>query len=152
MSTVEQFWQEFLDARPRVPRDTPFQTWYFGNSDEMARDLARLVITGQKMASASLVAVNEIKPDEAPIIGGYSVVTYFDGSPACVIRTLEVCEMPFNQVDERFAADEGEGDLSLASWRDAHRKYFLKETAELGVEFTEDSIVCCERFVCLYPR
>ena len=151
-AAVQEYWDDFLRGDPSIPKGTPFQTWYFGNTSKMARELAELVISRKKLATASLAAVNEIKPDEAPILNGYSVVTDFEGSPMCVIRTAEIRHLPFNEVDAQFASDEGEGDQSLEYWRDVHRRYFLREAAELGVDFDESSVVCCERFKLLYPR
>jgi len=148
---VEEFWAEFC-AATGISSDEPYQVWYFGNTTEMALELAELVISGKKFATASLVAVNEIKPDEAPIMGGYSVVTNFSGFPLAVIRTTEIRHLPFAEVDPQFAADEGEGDQSFEYWRDVHSIYFSREAAELGIEFNNDSLVCCERFTLLYPK
>jgi len=148
---VEEFWAEFC-AATGISSDEPYQVWYFGNTTEMALELAALVISGKKFATASLVAVNEIKPDEAPIMGGYSVVTDIVGNPRCVIRTTEIRHVPFTDVDPKFAADEGEGDQSMEYWRDVHEQYFSREAAELGIEFNNESIVCCERFELLYPK
>lgn len=149
--SVEEFWADFCAATGVSP-DEPYQVWYFGNSFEMALELGQLVISGKKFATASLAAVNEIKPHEAPIMGGYSVVTDISGFPGAVIRTTEIRHLPFAEVDAQFAADEGEGDQSLEYWRDVHSKYFSREAAELGIEFNNDSIVCCERFELLYPK
>ena len=55
-----------------------------------------------------------------PEVGGHSIVLGGDGQPICVIRTTEVRVLPFREVDEAFAWDEGEGDRSLAYWLDAH--------------------------------
>jgi uncharacterized protein YhfF len=44
-------------------------------------------------------------------------------------------------VDQAFAAAEGEGDGSLAHWREAHRCFFEAEGA-----FSEDMELWCERF------
>lgn len=151
-SAVQEYWNDFLSGEPSIPRDTAFQTWYFGNTSEMARELAELVISGKKFATASLAAVNDIKPDEAPIPDGYSVVTDLEGTPMCVIQTAEIRHLPFNEVDGQFASDEGEGDQTLEYWRDVHWKYFVREATELGLDFDETSLVCCERFRLLYPR
>jgi uncharacterized protein YhfF len=61
--------------------------------------------------------------------------------PHCVIETTEVTYRRFNEVDASFARDEGEGDRSLAYWRDAHRAYF----GRLG-RSSEDMKLTCERF------
>ena len=149
---VQEFWNAFLEIEPELAKDTPFQTWHFGNTPEMAGQLASLVIHGKKVATASLEAVNEIKPDEAPIDDGYSVITTYDGNPICVIQTVEIELVPFKEVDEQFAFDEGEGDQTLDYWRDVHNRYFTVEAAELGLEFSKSSIICCERFRLVYPR
>lgn len=148
---VQTFWAEFCGANPRIDPATPYQVWYFGNSSEMSEDLAGLVVAGKKFATASLADVNKIKPDEAPVADGYSVVTNFEGNPLCIIRTTEIVHTPFNEVGAQFAADEGEGDQSLEFWRRVHSEYFTREAATLNIDFNESSIVCCERFKLLFP-
>ncbi len=143
--TVEKFWVDFCLASG-VDILTPYQVWYFGNSHKMALELAELVIAGTKTATASLAQTNDLIPENAPIDNGFSVVTDFEGTPLCIIRTTEIRHLPFRDVDAGFAADEGEGDLSLEYWRRVHRDYFEKESAQLGFEFDETSLVCCERF------
>src|SRR5687767_8257439 len=124
---VDRFWAEFCSANPDVDPASPFQVWYFGNGSEMAAELADLVLTGKKTATASSAAMNELRPDDAPVPNGYSVVTDFEGAPLCVIRTEEIRHIPFEEVDGDFAAEEGEGDLSLECWRRVHWDYFTKE-------------------------
>jgi len=147
---VENFWKEYCEANSEISLDGSYQVWFFGNSSEMARELAELVLSGKKKATASLVAVNEIAPEIAPVDGGFSVVTDFEGNPQCIIQTIEVRHLPFMEVDAEFAFDEGEGDQSLEYWRDVHWRYFTKEAAQLDVEFHERSLICCERFELLY--
>ena len=129
-----------------------FQVWHFGNTAEMAAELASLVIAGKKTATASLMRMNELRPQDAPQPDGYSVVTDFKGQPLCVVRTTEIQHVPFEKVGPQFAADEGEGDLSLGYWRRVHRDYFLKEAAANGFDFNERSLICCERFKLVFPR
>lgn len=152
ISKVEQYWEAFVAKNAEIARDTPFQVWYFGNTKEMAIELAHLVVAGQKSGTASLAKMNELEPEKAPIDNGYSVVTDFDGEPMCIIQTAEIRHLPFNEVDANFAFDEGEGDQSLDHWRSVHWDYFAREAAENGFEFNETSIVCCERFRLLFPK
>ncbi len=149
---VTQFWADFCATSDEVSVDEPYQVWYFSNTKESAVELAELVIAGKKTATASLAAVNELQPDVTPYEGGYSVVTDLDGAPKCVIRTVEVRQVPFDEVDPQFAFDEGEGDQSLEYWRDVHQSYFSREAAEFGVDFGPWSMICCERFRLLFPR
>jgi uncharacterized protein YhfF len=149
---VQKFWEEFCKSNPEINPAEPFQVWFFSNSRESARELAELVISEKKKATASLVSINEMKPEIAPIPDGYSVVTDFDGNPLCVIQTTEIRHLPFDEVDAQFAFDEGEGDRTLEDWRDGHWRYFTREAAESAVEFDEKSLICCERFNLLFPK
>jgi uncharacterized protein YhfF len=150
--SIDRFWAGFCAIEPSVDARTPYQVWYFGNTVEMAKDLANLVLSGRKTATASSAKMNELEPVNAPHLDGYSVVTDFLGEPLCVIQTVEVRQIPFDLVDAEFAADEGEGDLSLDHWRRVHWDYFTREAEKNGFEFDADSIVCCERFRLLFPR
>ncbi|HYN61940.1 MAG TPA: ASCH domain-containing protein, partial [Rubrivivax sp.] len=85
-----------------------------------------------------------------PRPGDLSVVTAWDGTPLCVIRSTQVQVMPFDTVPEDFAAAEGEGDGSLEYWRRAHTAYFGRECARLGRSFSPDMPVCCEHFDMVY--
>jgi uncharacterized protein YhfF/GNAT superfamily N-acetyltransferase len=147
---VESFWRDFR-AQVRLPHDTPYQAWYFGDSPALAHELVELVLHGPKRATAGLAEFNEGRPDLQPVPGGYSVVTEHDGTPRAVIRTTTVERRPFRAVDAAFAWDEGEGDRTLADWRDGHRRYFARELAALGRDFDEGLLVDLERFELLYP-
>ena len=154
-NAVERFWARFLNANPQIDASTPYQVWYFSNTSESARELAELVRAGRKTATASLRAVDELEPEKAPMVGGYSVVTSFEGEPVCVVQTSEIRHLPFNEVDAQFASDEGEGegegDQTLGYWRQLHWDYFTREALQYGLNFDESSITCCERFRLLFP-
>ena len=132
---VNDFWREFCEASGTDPA-VPFQAWHFGIGREDAAELCDLVLEGKKTATASLPWEYEEKPEDAPIEGGYSVVTDFDGNPQCVVRTTELRVVPFNEVDAEFAFAEGEGDQSLDYWRQVHWDYFSRRCAALGREPT----------------
>ena len=149
---TDKFWREFCVENTNVNPDEFYQVWFFSNDRESAKLLAELVLEGKKKATASLVLINETKPEIAPVPDGYSVVTDFDGNPQCVIQTTEIWHLPFNEVDAQFAFDEGEGDQSLEYWREVHRNYFTRECRELGVEFNESMLIDCERFRLLFSK
>ena len=150
--SVKKIWQEFCAKNPDVNADEPYQVWYFGLGSEDAAELCILVLQGKKTATASLFWEYEDKPEDEPIVGGYSVVTNYEGVPQCVLRTTELRVMPFNEVDEKFAFDEGEGDQSLNYWREVHWDYFSRSCAEIEREPSLLMPVICERFEVLYPK
>ena len=147
---VAAFWDEYC-RHTGLPGATSCQSWYFGDSPELAHELVELVLHGPKRATAGLVEHNARHPEEAPVADGYSVVTEFDGTPRCVIRTVWLDQRPLREVDAAFAWDEGEGDRTLADWLAGHRRYFSRVCPSLGIAFSDDLPVQLERFELLYP-
>lgn len=50
---IEKLWRECCEEHPEINPNEPYQVWFFGNSSEMAKELAELVISGKKTASGS---------------------------------------------------------------------------------------------------
>jgi len=117
------------------------RAWAFGDSPEMANELADLVVKGIKTASCgSLASFNA--DDAAPGPGSYHIILNSQGVPVCVIRMVSLRLVRFCEVTEAFARKEGEGDLSLAYWREEHQAFFTRE----GV-YAEDMELVAEEFV-----
>jgi uncharacterized protein YhfF len=149
--SIQNFWREFCAENPEIKMDEPYEIWFFANNRETAKNLAELVLSGKKKATASLMEY-ETDTGDGGTVGGYSVITDFDGNPQCVIVTTEVRALPFSEVDAQFAFDEGEGDRTLNYWRKAHTRFFKECCRELNVEFDESKLICCKRFKKLFPR
>jgi uncharacterized protein YhfF len=112
------------------------RTFAFGDSPALADELVELVLKGVKTATCS----TDDEPNTSKQ-GECWIVLDGRGKPRCVIESTEVTYRRFGEVDASFAHDEGEGDRSLAYWRDAHRRYFGRQG-----RFTEDMMLMCERF------
>jgi uncharacterized protein YhfF len=149
--STQNFWREFCSENPQINPDAPYEVWFFHNNRESSKKLAQLVLSGKKKATASLME-DDSDTGDGGIVGRYSVVTDFDGNPQCVILTTEVRLLPFLEVDQHFAFDEGEGDQTLEDWRRGHRKFFTEYCRELGLEFDESMMICCKRFELLFPQ
>ena len=147
---VADFWAAYCRAA-KLSENTPYQAWHFGDSRELAHELAELVLNGPKRATAGLGAVADAIPHAAAVLDGYSVVTEKDGTPRAVIRTTALERRKFCDVDAAFAWDEGEGDRTLDDWKQGHWSYFSRECKLLGRQMSEDAEVCLERFELLYP-
>ena len=148
---MQNFWRAFCAENPEVSPDEPYEVWHFHHRREPSKKLAELVLSGKKRATASLME-DESDTGAGGIVGGYSVVTDFDGNPQCVVQTTEARRLPFGEVDAEFAFDEGEGDQTLEYWRRAHRKFFIECCGELNIEFDESIMVSCKRFKVLFPK
>ena len=149
-SGIAMFWDAFCAEIGEDCSARFFEAFHFDDNETDANALAVLVLGGVKRATASLVWSFENTGGSPPQPGALSVVTYWDGKPACIIETLEVEVVPFEQVGAEFAASEGEGDGSLAYWRRVHWAYFGRECARLGREPSRVMPVACERFRVVY--
>jgi uncharacterized protein YhfF len=145
---VRRFWLTFC-AENDVEPDQRFDAFAFGDSTEMADELSALVLHGPKRATAGLLA--DYADEPLPEVGAHSIVLGGTGQPVCVIRTTEVRVLPFREVDAAFAWDEGEGDRSLAYWRDAHIGFFTRMCANRGDVFGEEMATVLERFAMVWP-
>ena len=111
----------------------------FGDSPELADELLALVLAGKKTATCG--ALRDYGPDREPMpeAGRRDVVINGAGEPACVIETLSVETMRFDDVDPDFTDREGEGDY--AAWREGHERYFARNGG-----FAPDMELVCETF------
>ncbi len=148
---VKEFWQKFCAENPGMNADEPYEVWAFHNNQASSVELAALVLAGKKTATASLME-HDADAGDGGAVGGYSVVTDYEGFPQCVVQTTEVRFLPFLEVDAAFAFDEGEGDRTLEDWRRGHRRFFNECCRARGVEFDESMMVACKRFKLLFPK
>lgn len=132
------------------PPSRALDVWSFGDGPEMAARLLHLVAAGDKRATACWVDAARQDGTPLPAPGGTSVVTDGFGHPRVVLRTVAVEHRRFADVDAALAAAEGEGDLSLADWREGHHAFFAGEAAKLGLSFTDDALIGLERFEVLH--
>jgi uncharacterized protein YhfF len=144
------FWQAFVRTRGTDPTPHFLEAFHFDDNQPSADELAALVLAGRKRATAGLLWAHDAETRPLPRPGDLSIVTHFNGDPLCVIETVQVDVVPFDQVSAEFAATEGEGDGSLAYWRRAHEAFFGRECRRLGRQPAADMPVVCERFEVVY--
>ncbi len=116
-------------------------TFSFGDSPAMADELLALVMAGRKTATCGALRDYGEGKEPLPVVGRRDVVLDGSGRRRAVIETMEVTTRRFDEVDADFARDEGEGDLTLADWREGHRAYFTRHGG-----FSPDMLLVCERF------
>jgi len=99
------------------------ETLSFGDHPALADELVELVLEGKKRATCW--AVSEGLKGAA--LGKPMVALDGKNRPRVVLKTIELTQ--------------GEGDRSLAYWREAHKRYFTR----LGL-FEPQMMLWCERF------
>ena len=148
-SNIGAYWETFLEKFPAY-RGKPYIVEPFGDNPALADELGTLVLSGRKSATCSAVWNYEAENEPFPHVGTLWLVLDGHSHPLCIVETVEVTFRRFDEVDEDFARDEGEDDLSLESWREGHKHFFTRMLAPLGKEFSETMPLVCERFRVIY--
>ena len=149
---LRHYWEEFASVRTTDPTPRFLEAFYFDDNEPSANELAALVLAGRKQATAGLLWSHEASNKPLPQTGDFSIVTDFSGRPVCVIETVKVEIVPFEEVTEEFAATEGEGDGSLQYWREAHDAFFGRECKRIGRTPEARMPVVCEQFKVVFSR
>ena len=145
--SVEEMWAAFVSTCPETAASAAsYSAWHFSDDKPSAGELAELVRSGRKRATAGSLWAYELENEPLPRVGDFSVITDWEGQARCVIRTTSVEVVPFAAVTAEFAATEGEGDGSLEHWREAHWAFFTRELLGTGKEPQPSMPVVCERF------
>ena len=83
-------------------------------------ELGALIVAGIKTAICSALRAYEAEREPLPSVGLKTIVLDGNGDPLCIVETTQVKLQPYDEVEARFAFEEGEGDRSLEYRRDAH--------------------------------
>jgi len=146
--SIKAYWQKFLSM---LPSDSPYRSQSYvaegwGDGPAMADELGSLIVQGIKTATCSALWEWKAEGNPIPQEGLITIALDGRGEPLCIVETVEVTIRKYNEVDSDFAHDEGEGDLSLTYWREAHRNFFSRTLPKIGKEFSEEMPLVCERF------
>lgn len=77
-------------------------SWSFGDSPELANELATLVLTGKKIATCSSLQ-GWYDDDVRPLPGGYNIILDGEKKPLCVVRTTGLFLTRFDRVTPEMA-------------------------------------------------
>lgn len=69
---VKAFWIKFCNEK-KLPNDIKYEAWSFGNTKEMADELAELVNRKIKTATTSAYELYEVGED-IPQVGEYNII------------------------------------------------------------------------------
>jgi uncharacterized protein YhfF len=130
-------------------RDEQYVAEGWGDSPQMADKVGALIVAGAKTATCSALWEYEDEGSPLPETGLKTIVLDGKGDPLCIVETTEVEVRLYDEVDARFAYEEG-GDRSLEYWREAHWRFFSRTLPNIGKEPTPDMPLVCERFRVVY--
>jgi uncharacterized protein YhfF len=123
----------------------------FGATPAEADELLALVLEGTKTATAGALWDYEHEGETLPRAGDLEILLDGAQRPRGLVEVTQVEVVAFDEVSPEHARLEGEGDLSLAYWRDVHERFFA-EVATHGRGFVRTMPVVLQRFRVLYSQ
>ena len=146
---IQPFWLDY--QRACSVKVVGFSATALGAARSVADGLAELVRTGVKRAHATLRRDFEKDLEPLPQPGDHLVVLDGAGCPQAIVRNTHVEQRHFNEIDDAFAFDAGEGDLTLRWWLTAHRQEFAERADREGFEVSETTVLVLEHFELVWP-
>ncbi len=140
-------WENFREASDRsLPED--FTLLQFGNTKEMADDLANLVMAGEKTATSSLVPVNDHYNRKVSDVGDCYLL--LGGNKECLafLQVTKTDTRSFDSITPQFAKEEGDGTFEC--WLEIHQAYYGYQMTLLGETLQADTNLHCEWFEVIY--
>ena len=144
--TPQEIWNKYKQINPSIGDE--IDAWAFGEEPDL---LADLVLKDEKTATASAYDLYALEAESLPQEGTFDVILDSQNQAVSIVEITKVSVQPFNQVSAQHAYKEGEGDKSLAYWRQVHEDCFAEWLKEAGLTFTPESKVVLEEFSKVYP-
>lgn len=150
-ASVIKLWDSYLRENPEIDLNTSYTSWYFDDNEKSANELVELVLNGEKKGTSSLNKLYE-SGEEKPKVNDYSIITNFYGEAKCIIKTMEIKKLPFDEVTEEMAYLEGEGNKTLDYWKRVHRNCFNGYSSSVQKTFNDKDLVIYEYFEVVYKK
>ena len=144
--TPQEMWNAYKKINPLIGDE--IDAWAFGVG---SRSLGKFGFKGEKTATASAYDLYAVDNESLPQEGTFDIILDSQDRAVCIVKITKVSVESFNQVSAEHAFKEGEGDKSLAYWRQVHEDCFAEWLREAGLTFTPDSKVVLEEFRKVYP-
>ena len=146
---IQAFWLDY--QRQCNVSVAGFAATTLGHSRAVADQLAELIVAGVKRAQATLEHDFTADNDALPQPGDHLVVLDGRGRPRAIVRNSHVERRHFDEIDDAFAFEAGEGDLTLRWWLTAHRQDFAERAEREGFQVGERVVLILEYFERVWP-
>lgn len=154
MTPIESVKKMWIDYHSSLGLSAPEEVIsdHFCENEKDANELADLVNKGIKRATAGSLWAYEKTNFQIPTPGDVFIVKDWNGNAICVVKTMKITIVPFNEITEAQAYTEGEGDRSLEYWRRVHIDFYTHQFATLGLTFSESMPIVFEEFEKVFPN
>jgi len=137
---AQLYWDAFWNDKEQPQL---VDAWQFGVDPD---GLAQMVIDGRKTTTSSSHARYIAKGWPIPVVGAHSIILNSQDEPVAIIKVIDVQIVPMDEVSIRYMRNEGDCGLDGENWWSIHEEFFTELLAEIGMDFSNDMLVICERF------
>lgn len=143
LDKIADVWKTFRDTY-KHPLPIDLTVLQFGNTATMANELGSLVMDGQKIATSSLVQLNEYYNRKSSQVGDCYVL--MDGTQECLgfLQVVQTETRNFSDITQQFA--EEEGDETFENWLAIHQAYYQQQMTLIDDALSPDTQLHCEWF------
>lgn len=143
----QSYWENYLKRLPSDQRPVNAKVCAsFAGNARTTDQLIQLYLCGKKTAGSSLLEDYQASGESLPQPGNFWICLDSNSQPKCILKTVRVIDHKFKDVPQEIARAEGEGDLTLAYWRQAHIRFFTRYLRDWGVTNLEETTVITEFF------
>ena len=144
----QEMWNTYKQINPSIGDE--IDAWAFGVEADLLADLVLKRVKRRQLHPPMIFM--QLITTPLPQEGTFDVVLDSQDQAVCIVEVTKVSVQPFHQVSADHAYKEGEGDKSLAYWRQVHEEVFTEWMSEAGLTFTPDSKVdFWKKFRKVYP-
>jgi len=143
---VRTFWSECQHEKNLATASDVLRVRHFGQDSRVADLLVGLIASGNKTGTFTSPWLYAGKPNETPVVGGYTVVTSFLAEPRLLLRTTAIKTMRFDEIGAAETRVDGPAVRALEVWQRVHWAYFGRELAKLNRTPSQDMPVTVEEF------
>ncbi|MBO0477660.1 ASCH domain-containing protein [Vagococcus sp. DIV0080] len=116
----------------------------FGSERDEQTYLAHLVLDGVKIATSSLKELQELMTKPKTSLNDRWIIQNGWAEEVCQVDVTTVELIPFGEVTERFAIDEGDG--SYENWYNIHSHYYQQLLNKYDRVLSDETILECVYF------
>jgi len=149
--SIRPFVQAAIGEAPLEDKQQRIHVWDLAADPALRQQRLEAVKAGHQHATATLAWEFDAAERPYPETGDLLVFRDAALQPCAIAQVVERRVVPFDDVDELFAADSGEGDLSVRYWRDTQQPLFEALARQLGREPAMTMPVVTLRFELVYP-
>ncbi len=147
---IKLFYEQACSDHPDHPVE--YQIRWIGGDHDSTEAILGHILTGDKTGTVSLPEVAEKRGCDPSKPGDTMVLIHFDGSPAAVLKIVDVETVAYQDIQLKHTSLDGPAVRPLEIWLPVHTPYFERLLASHQLSLTDETPIWFETFELIYPK